>query len=359
MTWAWAGSSWPASSAWRYGYFWRWCGRSARACWWGSRTWALRGLDPIFQVCAPYRRWPGCPFHWQPSATAIPRRSSSSSSPPSGRSSSTPRLASATSRGLPQRRACHPPQRRGVLLEDHVAGCSALHFLGLRIGVGLSWLAIVAAEMLIGGVGIGFFIWDAWNSSRISDIMLALFYVGIVGFMLDRLVAWPAISSPAAPRLHNPIATPRGVQHHEHPTSSLADRHELSSATARPIRCSRGISIDVEQGEFISLIGHSGCGKSTVLNIVAGLAEKHLAGGVILDGSEVNEPRPGPRRGVPEPLTAALADCLPKRRDRGEQDLPQANFQQEPNSRDWILHNLDMVNMSHALNGCPQRSPAA
>jgi nitrate/nitrite transport system permease protein len=63
-------------------------------------------------------------------------------------------------------------------------------FSGLRIGVGLSWLAIVAAEMLIGGVGIGFFIWDAWNSSRISDIILALLYVGFVGYLLDRLVAW-------------------------------------------------------------------------------------------------------------------------------------------------------------------------
>ena len=63
-------------------------------------------------------------------------------------------------------------------------------FSGLRIGVGLSWLAIVAAEMLTGGVGIGFFIWDAWNSSRISDIILALMYVGCVGFVLDRLVAW-------------------------------------------------------------------------------------------------------------------------------------------------------------------------
>jgi nitrate/nitrite transport system permease protein len=62
-------------------------------------------------------------------------------------------------------------------------------FSGLRIGIGLAWLAIVAAEMLIGGVGIGFFIWDAWNSSRISDIILALVYVGIVGFILDRLVA--------------------------------------------------------------------------------------------------------------------------------------------------------------------------
>ena len=62
-------------------------------------------------------------------------------------------------------------------------------FTGLRIGIGLSWLAIVAAEMLIGGVGIGFFIWDAWNSSRITDIIVALVYVGLIGFFLDRLVA--------------------------------------------------------------------------------------------------------------------------------------------------------------------------
>jgi len=63
-------------------------------------------------------------------------------------------------------------------------------FTGLRIGIGLSWLAIIAAEMLVGGVGIGFFIWDAWNGSNISDIVVALIYVGIVGFILDRLVEY-------------------------------------------------------------------------------------------------------------------------------------------------------------------------
>jgi len=61
-------------------------------------------------------------------------------------------------------------------------------FTGMRIAAGLSWLAIVAAEMLTGGVGIGFFIWDAWNSSRITDIIVALVYVGMVGLLLDRLV---------------------------------------------------------------------------------------------------------------------------------------------------------------------------
>ncbi|MDV2995002.1 MAG: Nitrate import permease protein NrtB [Chroococcidiopsis sp. SAG 2025] len=65
-------------------------------------------------------------------------------------------------------------------------------FTGLRIGIGLSWLAIVAAEMLVGGVGIGFFIWDAYNSSLLSQIIIALIYVGVVGLLLDRLVAFIA-----------------------------------------------------------------------------------------------------------------------------------------------------------------------
>mgnify|MGYP000374334424 CR=1 FL=1 len=62
-------------------------------------------------------------------------------------------------------------------------------FTGLRIGVGMSWLAIVASEMLLGGVGVGFFIWDQYNASRISDIVVALVWVGLVGYGLDRLVA--------------------------------------------------------------------------------------------------------------------------------------------------------------------------
>ncbi len=62
-------------------------------------------------------------------------------------------------------------------------------FTGLRIGVGMSWLAIVASEMLLGGVGIGFFIWDQYNASRISDIVVALIWVGVIGFILDRMVA--------------------------------------------------------------------------------------------------------------------------------------------------------------------------
>lgn len=66
-------------------------------------------------------------------------------------------------------------------------------FTGLRIAVGLAWLAIVAAEMLKADGGIGYFIWDAYNAggdASSSQIILAIVYVGIVGLILDRLVAW-------------------------------------------------------------------------------------------------------------------------------------------------------------------------
>jgi nitrate ABC transporter permease subunit len=66
-------------------------------------------------------------------------------------------------------------------------------FSGLRIGIGLAWLAIVAAEMLKSDGGIGFFIWDAYNSggdNGNSAIILAILYVGLVGLLLDKLVGW-------------------------------------------------------------------------------------------------------------------------------------------------------------------------
>jgi len=63
-------------------------------------------------------------------------------------------------------------------------------FTGLRIGVGMSWLAIVAAEMVQGGTGIGFFIWDSYNSSLLTDTIVALVWIGLVGFALDRIVGW-------------------------------------------------------------------------------------------------------------------------------------------------------------------------
>ncbi|CAN1212144.1 nitrate ABC transporter permease [Tumidithrix helvetica PCC 7403] len=63
-------------------------------------------------------------------------------------------------------------------------------FTGLRIAIGLAWLAIIAAEIVMSGiVGIGFFIWNAYTNGNVSEVILALFYIGAVGLILDKLMA--------------------------------------------------------------------------------------------------------------------------------------------------------------------------
>lgn len=56
---------------------------------------------------------------------------------------------------------------------------------GMRISVGIAWLVIVAAEMLIGGTGIGYFVWNEWNGLNIDSMILAILVIGLVGFVLD------------------------------------------------------------------------------------------------------------------------------------------------------------------------------
>ncbi|HTL87984.1 MAG TPA: nitrate ABC transporter permease [Leptolyngbya sp.] len=64
-------------------------------------------------------------------------------------------------------------------------------FTGMRISIGLAWLAIIAAEIVMSGiVGIGFFIWEAYQNNYISEVILALIYIGAVGLLLDSLIGW-------------------------------------------------------------------------------------------------------------------------------------------------------------------------
>ena len=67
-------------------------------------------------------------------------------------------------------------------------------FTGLRLSLGIAWLVIVAVEMLTGGVGIGFFLWDEWNRLNLSSVFLAVIVIGLTGLVLDycigRLQIW-------------------------------------------------------------------------------------------------------------------------------------------------------------------------
>ena len=110
------------------------------------------------------------------------------------------------------------------------------------------------------------------------------------------------------------------------------------------------INLEISQGEFVSLIGHSGCGKSTVLNIVAGLYQA-TTGGVILDGKEVNEP--GPDRAVVfqnhsllpwltayENVELAVKQVFKGKKSKAEM-------------AEWVKHNLHLVHMDHAMHKRP------
>ncbi|PWC52401.1 ABC transporter permease [Azospirillum sp. TSO22-1] len=167
----------------------------------GQSSLAYRGLDPIFQVL---RTVP--PLAWLPISLAAFRNADPSAIFVIFITAVWPIILN-TAVGIRQ----IPQDYRNVARVMRLSGPEYFFkimlpatvpymFTGLKIGIGLSWLAIVAAEMLIGGVGIGFFIWDAWNSSLMSEIILALVYVGVVGFMLDRLIGFIAgrISGPKA-----------------------------------------------------------------------------------------------------------------------------------------------------------------
>ena len=157
----------------------------------GANRWAHRGLDPIFQVL---RTVP--PLAWLPISLAAFQQAQPSALFVIFITSIWPIIIN-TAVGVRN----IPDDYRNVarvlrlspteyFFKILLPATTPYIFTGLRIGIGMSWLAIVASEMLLGGVGVGFFIWDQYNSGRISDIVVALAWVGLTGFFLDRIVAF-------------------------------------------------------------------------------------------------------------------------------------------------------------------------
>lgn len=115
-------------------------------------------------------------------------------------------------------------------------------------------------------------------------------------------------------------------------------------------RALENVNLKIDKGEFISLIGHSGCGKSTVLNIVAGL-HRATEGGALLDSKEVTEP--GPERAVVFQNHSLLPWLTAYENVELAVNQVFKSKMSKQEKKDWIEHNLELVHMSHAIHKRP------
>lgn len=112
----------------------------------------------------------------------------------------------------------------------------------------------------------------------------------------------------------------------------------------------KDVNLQIKKGEFVSLIGHSGCGKSTVLNVVAGLYQA-TKGGVILGDKEVKEP--GPERAVVFQNHSLLPWLTAYQNVELAVEQVFGNKMTKAEKKDWIEHNLKLVHMDHAMDKRP------
>jgi len=130
----------------------------------------------------------------------------------------------------------------------------------------------------------------------------------------------------------------------------ISDIDMVFPTPAGPFAALQNVELKIQDGEFVSLIGHSGCGKSTVLNVVAGLYQASR-GGVLLNGKEVDAP--GPERAVVFQNHSLLPWLTAYQNVELAVDQVFGKKKSAAEKKDWIEHNLQLVHMDHAMHKRP------
>ena len=148
---------------------------------------------------------------------------------------------------------------------------------GVRVGLGVGWMALVAAELVGANSGLGFLISDARTVLRTDYVIVGMAVIGLIGLAIDSTI-----------RLRRAGCCPG---RRNSPGERGHDRrgHARSSRAREPVHALRNVNFNVADNEFCSILGHSGCGKTTLLMILAGF-EQPSGGKALVDGKPVGAP---------------------------------------------------------------------
>jgi len=156
----------------------------------GMSPFCYRALDPFIQILKPIS-----PLAWMPLALYTIKDSGASSIFVIFICSIWPMLVNTAFGVMSVRREWINVARTleigtlGTALRIILPAAAPTILTGMRISIGIAWLVIVAAEMLVGGTGIGYFVWNEWNNLSIVNVIAAILFIGAMGMMLDLILA--------------------------------------------------------------------------------------------------------------------------------------------------------------------------
>lgn len=155
-----------------------------------SPLWS-RALDPYIQLLKPIS-----PLAWMPLALYVIKDSATSSIFVIFICSVWPMLIN-TAFGVASVRRdyinvarTHELSRLQTATQVILPAAAPTILTGMRISIGISWLVIVAAEMLVGGTGIGYYVWNEWNNLNLASVIFSILMIGVIGMLLDQMLAF-------------------------------------------------------------------------------------------------------------------------------------------------------------------------
>ncbi len=218
-------------------------------------------------------------------------------------------------------------------------------FTGYRLSLGMAWLVIVAAEMLTGSPGLGGFLWQEYNSLVYSHILLSVLAIGLIGFVLDRLMGV------VERRFKIGLRATTWQSSNSKDVSKNFPRHGRGKSQSGKVEVLRDINLSIRENEFVCIVGRSGAGKTTLISLIAGLIEAD-SGSILLEGQADRRTGTGPRRDISKLLFAALAQRVRKRLSgRGRGGAATYRRRRNGSARE---HYIDLVNLGAAMNKVPR-----